>query len=171
MIDFKLLKDKCDTQFEENLSLKSQISNNFDCLNQREEPTANISATYQKTNAEYKENHLEPRKPTALLLGTSNINGIRPEKLSQYVDVTKETEYTLDETRSKIETTETRPDVVLLHAFTNDIKTHTPEEKHEVNTYVISSKWSNTKTIVSLTTQRMNHIRLIILPEEDVVMG
>ena len=66
---------------------------------------------------------------------------------------------------------ETRPDVVLLHVFTNDIKTNTPEEKHEVNTYVISSKWSNTKTIVSLTTQRMNHIRLIILPEEDVVMG
>ena len=159
MIDFKLLKDKCDTQFEENLSLKSQISNNFDCLNQREEPTANISATYHKTNAEYKENHLEPRKPTALLLGTSNINGIRPEKLSQYVDVTKVTAYTLDETRSKIETTETRPDVVLLHAFTNDIKTHTPEEcieKLEVITNIISSKWSNTKTIVSLTTPRMD---------------
>ena len=104
-------------------------------------------------------------------MGTSNISRIRPEKLSQYVDVTKVTAYTLDETRSKIETTETRPDVVLLHVFTNDIKTNTPEEKHEVNTYVISSKWSNTKTIVSLTNQRMNHIRLIILPEEDVVMG
>ena len=123
MIDFKLLKDKCDTQFEENLSLKSQIFNSFNCLNQREVPNANISATFQKTNAEYKETHLEPRKPTTLLLGTSNISGIRPEKLSQYVDVTKVTAYTLDEKRSKIETTETRPDVVLLHAFTNDIKT------------------------------------------------
>ena len=92
-------------------------------------------------------------------MGTSNINGIRPEKLSQYVDVTKVTAYTLDETRSKIETTETRPDVVLLHAFTNDIKTHTPEEcieKLEVITNIISSKWSNTKTIVSLTTPRMD---------------
>ena len=118
-----------------------------------------------------KKTHLEPRKPTGLLFGTSNISWIRPEKRSQYVDVTKVTAYTLDETRSKIETTETRADVVLLHVFTNDIKTNTPEEKHEVNTYVISSKWSNTKTIVSLTTQRMNHIRLIILPEEDVVMG
>ena len=81
------------------------------------------------------------------------------KKLSPYVDFTKVTAYTLDETRSKIETTETRPDVVLLHGFTNDIKTNTPEEcieKLEVITYVISSKWSNTKTIVSLTTPRMD---------------
>lgn len=101
----------------------------------------------------------EPRKPTALLLGTSNISGIRPEKLSQYVDVTKDTAYTLDEATSKIEMNETKPDVILLHTFTNDIKVHTPEEcleKLEKITNLISTKWNNTKTIVSLTTPRMD---------------
>jgi len=46
---------------------------------------------------------------------------------------------------------------VLLHALTNDIKDHSPEqctEKLGEVVQLISSKWKNTKTIVSLTTPR-----------------
>lgn len=161
MTDYKLLTEKCDSQFEENLSLKSQLSSSFGIISQKEVAPDDIIMTYKKPNEDLKEttSNQEPKKPTALLLGTSNISGIRPEKLSQYVDVTKDTAYTLDEATSKIEMSETRPDVILLHTFTNDIKALTPEEcleKLEKITNLISTKWNNTKTIVSLTTPRMD---------------
>lgn len=71
-------------------------------------------------------------KPTALLLGTSNLNGIKPDKLSTSVDISKSTAHTLEEAYSTIENYESKPDVVLLHALTNDIKDHSPEQCTEV---------------------------------------
>lgn len=150
MTDYKLLTEKCDSQFEENLSLKSQLSSSFGIFSQKEAAPDDIIMTYKKPNEDLKKttSNQEPKKPTALLLGTSNISGIKPEKLSQYVDVTKDTAYTLDEATSKREMSET-----------NDIKAHTPEEKLEKLekiTNLISTKWNNTKTTVSLTTPKMD---------------
>lgn len=124
MTGYKLLTEKCCSKFEKNLSFKSQLSSSFGIFSQKEATADDMIMTYKKRNEDLKEttSNQEPRKPTALLLGTSNISGIRPEKLSKYVDVTKDTAYTLGETTSKIEMSETRPDVILLHTFTNDIK-------------------------------------------------
>lgn len=119
MTDYKLLTENYDSQFEENFSLKSELSSSFSIFSQKEATADDIDITYKKPNEDFKDtSNQEPRKPTTLLLGTS-ISGIKPEKLSQYVDVTKNTAYTLDEATSKIEMSETRPGVILLH---------TPEE-------------------------------------------
>lgn len=122
MTDYKLLTEKYDSQFEENFSLKSELSSSFGIFSKKEATADDINITYKKPNEDFKEtSNQEPRKPTILLLGTSNISGIKPEKLSQYVDVTKNTAYTLDEAISKIEMSETRPGVILLHTCTNDM--------------------------------------------------
>jgi len=95
-----------------------------------------------------------------LLFGTSNTNGIKAEKLSQSVEITKSTAFTLDQAAEQIPESQTKPDVVLLHALTNDIKNYTPEkcvEKLQSVVDLITSKWENTKTIVSLTTPRNDH--------------
>lgn len=54
-------------------------------------------------------------------MGTFNISGKRP-KISQYVNVTKDKAYSLNEATSKLEMSYTRPDVILLHTLANDIK-------------------------------------------------
>jgi hypothetical protein len=49
------------------------------------------------------------------------------------------------------------PDVVILHSLTNDIKNFTPEQcvdKMDVVVNKISTKWENSKIIISLTTPR-----------------
>lgn len=69
-----------------------------------------------------------PSKPTAVLIGTSNIDGIMADKLSSEVNITKSTAYTLEETKEVISDLNSKPDVVILHSLTNDIKTYTPNE-------------------------------------------
>lgn len=135
--EFRLLKEKCDSQFNEILSLKSQMSNAF-FSNKGRDTSINGVAT----------SNTESRKPTALLVGTSNLNGIKPDKLSTSVDILKSTAYTFEEAYSTIENYESKPDVVLLHALTNDIKNHSPEECTEnlgEVVQVISSKWKKYK--------------------------
>jgi len=108
--EFRLLKEKYHTQFNEILSLKSQLSNAFFSNKGGDTSVSGVATS-----------NTESRKPTALLLGTSNLNGIKPDKLATYVDLSKSTAYTLENYESK-------PDVVLLHALTNDIKDHSPEQ-------------------------------------------
>lgn len=147
--EFRLIKEKNDTQFNEILSLKSQLSNAF-FSNKGEDTSVSGVAT----------SNTESRKPSALLLGTSNLNGIKRDKLSTSVDISKSTAYTLEEAYFTIENYESKPDVVLLHALTNDIKDHSPEQCTEMLVEVvqlISSKWKNTKTIVSLTNNSEMH--------------
>ena len=144
MSEYKQLKEKYDTQFDEFFSLKTQLSNSFNT--NKGDSAVKGSALSQ-----------EPGRTTAVLLGTSNISGIKPDKLSKSVDVSKSTTFTLDDAFSKIGNLETKPNVILLHALTNDIKEHTPEqcvEKLGNLVQLINSKWENTKTIISLTTPR-----------------
>jgi chromosome segregation ATPase len=88
MSDYKLLTAKCDSHFEENLSLKSQLSSSFGCFGQKEDAPSDVNATRKNASNAYKET---TRKPTALLIGTSNISGIKADKLSQYVEINKAT--------------------------------------------------------------------------------
>jgi len=143
----KELKTKCDAQFDEILSLKSQISN---CLSTEQDvPLMN--------NSQSRNTKVKSRKPTALLVGTSNANYIKPNALSQAVDVKKGTAFTFVETEKVIRNDHSNPDAILLHSLTNEIKTKSPEQcVEELDSLVemISSKWRNTKTIISLTTPR-----------------
>lgn len=88
MTDYKLLTEKYDSQFEENFSLKSEPSSSFSISSQKEATANDINRTYKKPNEDFKEtSNQEPRKSTTLLLGTSNISGIKPEKLSQFGEI------------------------------------------------------------------------------------
>ncbi|CAG2209756.1 unnamed protein product [Mytilus edulis] len=103
----KLLKEKTDSQFNEILSLKSQLSSMYlPTQQQNEQQFANGSF-----NNEGKSN-----KPTALFIGTSNTDRINENKLSTAVDITKTTAYTLDEAYEVISTAQCRPDVVIIHS-------------------------------------------------------
>lgn len=68
MTDYKLLTEKCDSQFEENLSLKSQLSSSFGIISQKDVAPDDIIMTYKKPNEDLKEttSNQEPKKPTAL---------------------------------------------------------------------------------------------------------
>ncbi|CAG2257866.1 unnamed protein product [Mytilus edulis] len=147
----KLLKEKTDSQFNEILSLKSQLSSMYlPTQQQNEQQFANGSF-----NNEGKSN-----KPTALFIGTSNTDRINENKLSTAVDITKTTAYTLDEAYEVISTAQCRPDVVIIHSLTNDVKNNNPNEcmdKLQMVVESISSKWKEAKTIVSLTTPRLDN--------------
>ena len=145
---YKITKNNYDTKFDECLSLKSQIAHQFSYTEQNDLSNINIS----KTNPERPSS-----KPSALLLGTSNIKGINPEKLSSKTCVTKKVAFTLAETEDAVKSYTSKPDVVVLHSLTNDVKTLPPEEcvtKLDDVVQLITSKWSGTKTIISLTTPR-----------------
>lgn len=95
--------------------------------------------------------------PMALLIGTSNVNGIKEDKLSSEVNVIKVTAFTLDETKNVINNSSCIPDVVVLHPLTNDIKNISPEkcaEKLQGVVEDIKKKWKGVGTIISLTTPR-----------------
>lgn len=46
----------------------------------------------------------------------------KTQKISQYVNVNKDKAYSLNEATSKLEMSNTRPDVILLHTLATDIK-------------------------------------------------
>lgn len=46
----------------------------------------------------------------------------KTKKISQYVNVNKDKAYSLNEATSKLEMSNTRPDVILLHTLATDIK-------------------------------------------------
>ena len=144
----KQLNEKLSVQFDDIITLKSQIKN-FVNANDRDETV--FREVYKHSSPPKKD------KPTALLIGTSNINYIKPDKLTQAVSVSKINAFTLDDTVHKVESSSGNPDVVILHSLTNDIKNFTPEQcvdKMDVVVNKISTKWENSKIIVSLTTPR-----------------
>jgi uncharacterized small protein (DUF1192 family) len=78
--------------------------------------------------------------------------------LSSSVNVTKATAYTLDETHHIIDNTQVKPDVI--HALPNDVKLLSPNEcTDRIGVIVdnISTKWKDTKTVISLTTRRLDN--------------
>lgn len=78
--DNKLLKEKTDSQFNEVLSLKSQLSSMYLPTPQQND---------QRFAKESFNNEGKTNKPTALLIWTSNTDRIDKNKLSTAVDITK----------------------------------------------------------------------------------
>jgi hypothetical protein len=83
------------------------------------------SCTFQLARTkEHRQN--KPTKPHVVLIGTSNIKGIHPDKLSSQYNVNEITAYTLEETEKEIRTLTVTPDLIALHSLTNDLRDKTP---------------------------------------------
>lgn len=97
------------------------------------------------------------RKPTALLVGTSNIKGIQENRLSNHVSVEKVIKYTLSDTADYLSEIVMEPTVLILHSLTNDLKRKDPkkcvEEVYDIAVNVCK-KWPLVKILVSSTTPR-----------------
>jgi hypothetical protein len=101
-----------------------------------------------------------PAKPHVALIGTSNIKGIHPDKLSSQYIVKKLTAYTLDETEKEIRNlagTPLTPDLIALHSLTNDLRNKTPNtcvEEMSGICKLIHDQLPDTKIVISLPTPR-----------------
>lgn len=100
----------------------------------------------------------DPRaRPSVLLIGTSNIEGITAEKLTHVANVQKEIKYTIQDTANYISTLSTPPTVIVLHSLTNDLKHKKPQQCIDdlfQLTSTICAKWHEIKIVISFTTPR-----------------
>jgi hypothetical protein len=64
------------------------------------------------------------KKPSVLLVGTSNIKGIEPSQLSTKYYTSKETAYTIDQATNIIQDYPSQPDVKAYHILSNQIKNY-----------------------------------------------
>ena len=111
--NIKQLTNRVDKLYEENLNLKSQLLSEMDMP--RKTPTPNPD-TYTD----------QPKLPHVLLIGTSNVKGIKEDKLTYSAQITKCIAYTIEEAKSVVTNYDKTPDVVVLHVLTNDLKTSDP---------------------------------------------
>jgi hypothetical protein len=63
-----------------------------------------------------------------LLVGTSNLSKIYTDKWNASDNTTKRSAYTIEETGAIIEEVGFKPNAVILHVLTNDVKNSTPDE-------------------------------------------
>jgi len=93
------------------------------------------------------------------LIGSSNTNGINPQKLSSNYNLNKIQAFTLEQTEREIRNLHPTPSVLVLHTLTNDLKTKTPTtcvDEMDRICKTIHELYSNTKIILSLPTPRGN---------------
>lgn len=87
LTDYELLTEKCNSQLEENLSLKFQLSSSFGSFSRKEATAGDINMTCKKSGT---------KKAHIIITGNfQHDHGIRPEKLK--------TLHTLDESTPTIE--------------------------------------------------------------------
>ncbi|CAC5413589.1 unnamed protein product [Mytilus coruscus] len=135
------------------LSLKRQLSDALD----------ELRLTKAKLDDSKTEHNLtrETVKPTVYLIDTSNIQGINEDKLTTAAQIIKFTAYTLDDTRKCITNFNHPPDIMVLHALTNHLKSKSPQYcVKELGDIILSmqQKWESMKMIVSLTTPRSDSL-------------
>jgi hypothetical protein len=155
---YRVLKQELGNLQEENLSLKSQLSDSYDDLNK-------LKYRMNSTGTAIDEGSISSvqstDKPIVYLIGTSNIQGIDETKLTHAAKVTKFTAYTLEETINCISRLVQEPNIIVLHVLTNDLKTKSPQLCANQLSDVVSSifeKWCTVKIVVSLTTPRNDSI-------------
>ncbi|CAC5393182.1 unnamed protein product [Mytilus coruscus] len=139
---------KLDEAQDEILQLKSNISASLD------------EATPRSIQKEVVR-EVPPAKPKLLFVGTSNIQGIHVEKLTQAADIKKVIQYTLDDTSEFLSTFTDTPDMLVLHSLTNDLKTKQPTQCIDRLFDIVSeasSKWPLLKCVISFTTPRRDSI-------------
>lgn len=65
--------------------------------------------------------------PTVLLIGTSNVEGIKEDELSSAVHIRKIIKYTITDTSQYISSVMGPPTLIVLHFLTNDLMSKTPQ--------------------------------------------
>ncbi|CAG2218274.1 unnamed protein product [Mytilus edulis] len=153
--NIRKLKTNLDTAQDEVIQLKNHIAAQLDA-NMAKETSSNKAATNQQQHRNDTQS-----KPKVLFLGTSNIKAINEAKLTTAATVEKVVKYTLKETVAYVTSHEDRPDLVVLHSLTNDLKHLTPQQCIDELDQLISlihDKWSLAKIVISLTTPRKDDI-------------
>jgi chromosome segregation ATPase len=115
--------------------------------------------TSQNSRNQAEEPIQEKRKTTKtslVVIGTSNIKHIEPQRWSKYT-TRKITAYTIEDAINAIGTLKEKADVVVFHSLTNDIKHMTPDECTTKMLDLLEktkNKSPDTKIIISLATPR-----------------
>ena len=112
------LRERLDKSQDEVIQLKIHIS------------SISVSNTETFTGTEKKPVQFqESNKPNVFLIGTSNVKGVHETRLSASLNIKKFVKYTIDETKDFVKdyNEPPRPDLVVIHPFTNDLKTMTPQ--------------------------------------------
>lgn len=157
--DYEHLNNKIHEKQAENESLNQTIKDLTIKLNLSKDEVIQIKTSMASSL------HSEPTTPTAarmeqlkvLLVGTSNIEGIKAEKLTTAAQVQKVIKYTLNDTSTYLQSARSKPTVLVLHSLTNDLKKNNPQQcVNELFELVanICSKWPLIKVVISQTTPR-----------------
>lgn len=144
---------KIEKQEEEILSQKMHNSRDDSAPFQE----ANRKMRSSNANAIRQDRHDYYTKPHVTLIGTSNIKGINPDKLSSRYSVDKITAFTLCETQSSVRNITQNPTALVLHSLSNDLKNYTPQQcVDHMKDIVISvhEEYPETKIVISLPTPR-----------------
>lgn len=102
-------------------------------------------------------------KPSVKIVGNSQTKGLISQRLVPQANVNIETAYTLEEASRNIENMQYKPDVLVIHEITNDIKYHRPEAVANKLVQIASAHarhYPKTDVIVSLGTPRNDDMRL-----------
>ena len=130
-----------DIGFTESQKLTKKVETSQNSRNQNEEPIQEKRKT---------------TKTSLVVIGTSNIKHIEPQRWSKYT-TRKITAYTIEDAINAIGTLKEKADVVVFHSLTNDIKHMTPDECTTKMLDLLEktkNKSSDTKIIISLATPR-----------------
>lgn len=96
-------------------------------------------------------------KPHVTIIGTSNINGIQPDKLSYSFSANKISAYTLQQTEEEVKHLKNTPTLLVLHSLTNDLKSKSPSDCVDKMCDIVNDiheLYPKTKIIISLPTPR-----------------
>ena len=103
------------------------------------------------------------QKPTVMLIGTSNIKGIEPARLSSNINIEKHISYTFAEAEKVIDDSESKPDAVAFHVLTNELKSNSSMEcVHKLQNLIklTKEKMPSAKIIISQATNRSDNENL-----------
>lgn len=96
-------------------------------------------------------------KPHVLLLGTSTTKSINPDLISAKYTVEKRMAMTLEETATEVSNISEKPDIIIFHSLSNDVKTKSIDEcvlqlKEIIEN--VQQQFSDIKVIISLPLPR-----------------
>lgn len=154
---------------DEILALKSHFSSlmdtrNFTEVNNTKSHISSNEVNYVNKTTEDPTTRITPlsgTKPMLLLVGTSNLSKIDTDKWNTSYITTKRSAYTMEEAGAIIEEVGFKPNAVILHVLTNDVKNFTPVEcasRLELIVTKVKAKFSDAKVVVSLTTPRTDKV-------------
>ncbi|VDI32908.1 Hypothetical predicted protein [Mytilus galloprovincialis] len=147
------------SKIEEMASAYNSVSEN---LKHKEDEVLSLKLHLSQDNTndfqEVKLKHPKTRNTKhVVLIGTSNIKGIDPNKLSSKYSAEKHEAFTLEQTDHVIQELEVTPDILVLHSLSNAVRS-TPNEKsiEYLHTIIDSAKekFNDTKIVISLPTPR-----------------